>query len=660
MDVEWGVDRRQSRVASNADTERESWLPRSTCDANSIASLNADLDDDEDFKTPVEQLQEPTKASTFGSAKCRLDYITKERRDCLGSNEDAKRKLAIASDEKLWKLKWVETDTTWSDCLTPVAPAPFVLLEPAAVYVVVATNIALVVVATFLFSAHVRVAIAFESLPHCSLLLLIFIALGLATFLGGLLGDSARHRGLVVRRASVAWSVAVFFLLAGYWLDISAAYAVGLGAAYIAAGALVPNIVIAGTTLEYTGAISGDAERRQMTSYYGWGTVVHVATVASAQILCVLTSVSTQAATVTILCIVLLVTVAWLHVHTRHRRWPPQVARVPGVGVGWSTIKSHWLLALAAVGAIGMLVGTAAVLTSLFLPPVPSGYGPRFVTAASGTLCIVLSWALTFVSSVSSFNAGHSVHRHRRQTSDSEPFAIEDLAVLRGLSLLPIGCVTVFMASVRGQLYGVFLLHLCQTNIAAFGSGKWFSPEFAAVAVYGFGTASFPLLQRLLSVEFAAFGRSTRLLHALVLYLVAAFIAGILELYRRSSQPGATGTAFDGTCHKATTTMDMGWSLLYLAPLSIGEMLARTCVGEIGAFILPRRHMGLAAAVFALCDVVGLAATLGVTVMLTHWFGTPGATDLELVLLFSTTLACIAYAAMKRLIEHYQACQIWL
>ncbi|KDO27461.1 hypothetical protein SPRG_07050 [Saprolegnia parasitica CBS 223.65] len=596
---------------------------------------------------------------------------------------DASRRGSYGESKPMWKplVPWsedvkLEKDGAWIDCTSPNHDEcrPMVLLKPFAVLSVIVTNISVVAVATFGWTDRLRTALGLQDLPRCSLVLVISMLLSVACGGGGLLGDYARHRGLVLRRASGLWVVASLLLLFGCVLDTAFLYGLGLALAYVAAGAILPNVIVAGTALEHTHDVSDDQKRLEITTFYGWTTAASIGSLAATQAFCLATTSRTQVLALFALCLLLLATLSWLHVHMRCRRWPPQVTPASVFATGWHILRGHWLLLGTSGGALLMLLGAIAVVASVAVPHrAGAALDTRFVLAAAGVASIFLGWITTLVLGVASFNLHYSVHVHRRrhgsdnhddeEEEDDEdgPIASEHMPVLRGLSLFPIGCMGVFAAALRGQLYSLLLLQQCQTSRTAFGSVH-VSPDYVAVGVGVVALVSSPLLLRLLTVELKAFGRSTRLLHALLFYLVGTFLAGIVELYRRSS-PHDVGPLLlpDTTCHKKTTTgMDSAYAIAYLVPLGLAEMLFRTCVGEIGAFVLPPRQMGLAASVLAVCDAIGSAAAIGIGVITVRWYRTPAPTDLVLVLLASTTLACMAYASMKRLVAHYQAAQIWL
>ncbi|EQC33012.1 hypothetical protein, variant [Saprolegnia diclina VS20] len=683
MDAEnWA---RPSDCDDDDECDRESWLYRSTCDANSIARLCAeDLDDDGADAATDSPLGTPT--APFQAAKLKLPVTKGGASDRMDYMDASKRNVGHLREAKpLWKplVPWtedvkLEKDDAWIDCMSPnndeCGSRPMVLIEPFAVLSIVVTNISVVAVATFGWTDRLRTALGLQDLPRCSLVLVISMLLSVACSGGGLVGDYARHRGLVLRWASCLWVLASSLLLFGCVLDTALLYGLGLALAYVAAGAVVPNVVVAGTALEHTHDVSDDHERLQITTFYGWTTAATIGSLAATQAFCLATLSETQVLALFALIFLLLLTLAWLHVHMRCRRWPPQVTSVSVVATGWHVVRGHWLLLGTSGGALLMLLGALAVVASLAVPPSSTGAAldTRFLLAAAGVGSIFLGWISTLILGVASFNLNYSVHVHRRrpdsEDNDDEdededadgPIASEHMPVLRGLSLFPIGCMAVFAAALRGQLYSLLLLQQCQTSQIAFGS-VLVSPDYVAVGVGTVALVSSPLLLRLLTVELKAFGRSTRLLHALLFYLLSAFLAGIVELYRRSSPHVAGPLLFPNTCHKkVTTSMDAGYATAYVLPLGLAEMLFRTCVSEIGAFVLPPRQMGLAASILAVCDGIGIAAAIGIGVITVRWYRTPGPTDLVLVLLASTTLACMAYACMKRLVAHYQAAQIWL
>ncbi|OQR99511.1 hypothetical protein THRCLA_06479, partial [Thraustotheca clavata] len=530
----------------SSSDDRESWLYRSTRDFESIANLLGNEEDDEVKKqdhvpSPTHQLKKPCD---------RLEI----------------RKLSPKHGWKKVDGKWNEYDGNWIDCISPGEEFSIeksrakVIVDMYLVYLIVFVTLIMVVVSTFGLKDQLQMFFQLNHLPRCSLVLLIYFLLGFVCFLGGIIGDLVSHRGVIVYRCSYLAALSVGLLIAGQCFRKSTLYATGVALLYLAAGGLVPNIIIAGTAVEFTNMNSEEDERRRyITRYFCWGTCIHIASVHGSTALALSASLHSQ--TIVLFCtgVLLIVVLAWLRVATWNRKWPCR--QLSSLKI-WSTLRHHWLLMGSMAGVFFMISGVVVVISSLFVHTTSSIYGLRFLLSASGVSGILCGWVMTLVLSVSSFNPSYSVHKHiRLENDDEELFDSEGLVILHSLSIFPIGCMVVFVSIVRSQVYTYFVLQLCQTNLTLFGKA-WLNPEYLGALLYGISIIIFPLLYRLLTVELQFFGRSTRLLHSLLLYVLASFISCLFELYRRCSSSISTNHWFPNTCQQATTSMSMDWIII--------------------------------------------------------------------------------------------------
>ncbi|KAF0715791.1 Aste57867_3160 [Aphanomyces stellatus] len=687
-------DEDDDRQSVDDNRGREStWLYRSTQDAGSLARNDSETwgpddvaadgtmqhDDKAESGTCEDDGKNPPPPPRFVLGLLKKERPLQKMPSAAPSSTknarhqlEEKKKGIAAPKSGLLSTTHNHPDVPWTKCVTPVQDACAVAMPPSSnprplvprAYVLwgLAGNTVALVSAIFVSAPwFLRPALDLVMFPQCTVLVIAQIVLGAASCIGGLAGDLASHRMHVVRHSVWLWCVAALLLVvaAAPRVRSPGAFALGLVLAFFSAGLLAPNLVVLGCP-----TVDG--------AYFVTCTVVQLASLALAHVYFTALYDSSDASpafysmTMVLLCFAALLLA--MHVSVYRRYIPPSSSHLASFAIYVHMITPLWKGGLA--GCTAMVLGTFVVLASLATPATPpppaSPISPRFSTASVGVCLVVAGWIWTSVWSLAMASPHGFLRTYLQPAPPSSPSSRAMLKLPDPLdnpappphdtpaltSLLPTACVAIFGAFVRGQLYTLVVLQACQSNLVL--HGVTYSPEYTAVAaqVVAVATAA-PLFRGLRPLR-----PPVKLTLAVLLYLIASFLSGIAELYRRSSAPAAPGHLHE-TCHKPTTAFPVLWTVPQLVFCGLADIACRPTVAAIVHAAAPPSLRGLGHGLLALCDAVGYATALGLAVVVARWFSDPVASDLVILFLLVTALGCIAFTCMKRLLVLDATERIW-
>ncbi|RHY22449.1 hypothetical protein DYB25_005783 [Aphanomyces astaci] len=322
-----------------------------------------------------------------------------------------------------------------------------------------------------------------------------------------------------------------------------------------------------------------------------------------------------------------------------------------------------------------MIVGGAVCAMSLVCVHDDSRlYGSQFAVATAGVILVVVGWLWTLFWGVAMVHPSGALRAWAAPSSlvspptspveppnsiMSPPDLSDSIPPMGGQMdcLAPILAMAVFSSFVRGQLYTMYILQACQCSLRLVG-GITYTPEYTAVIVHVVALAVAPGVPRMLP------RLPPRLGLAMLLYLIASFLSGIVELYRRSSSRigGHDLELVDRTgptCYKNPSVFSILWTTPQLALVGISEGIFQSTVGYVVHQAWPPMFRGLGHGLLALCHGVGYSTALGISMVVARWFTAPAPADLVLVFLLVTSMGCAVIACMKRLLVLDERHRIW-
>ncbi|ETV93958.1 hypothetical protein H310_12292 [Aphanomyces invadans] len=631
------------------------WLYRSTQDAESLANLDG-LDWAELRGTDVDTSTMPRTFSRTSCAAIVHDCPLPKLKKHPSKSNVVDAMLPKAHPKQIFVQQW-------TTCVTPVPGKEMIQSHAAAPLIPVGWVVGSVaavsstLVGAALFHADdLRSSLSLDAFPRATLILVVHVALGALSFVGGVVGDRAVHRMHVVRPSVWLWCVGTLFLtVAGHpFVASRRLYTAGLVLVFISSGGLLPNLV-ATSSLGPTFLHCALAQLSATSIIHGLFNALVAASTAAYVVLAVLAALSTA-------------TLVGMHM-TIYRRWlDPAPTNLASLGVYISGIPLLWRGYLA--GVAGMVLGGALCAMSLICSHDDVHlYGKQFAVATGGVVLVVLGWLWTIFWGVAMVHPSGALRAWAvappppadlvspaSPDKDSLPSEPEVAPVSPMECMAPTLALVVFSSFVRGQLYAMYVLQACQCSLQLVGDVTY-NPEYTAVVTHVIALAVAPGIPRL-------FPRlPSRLGLAMLLYLMASFMSGIVELYRRSSSRFSDADLVDRTgpptCHKNPSAYSIIWTGPQLALMGISEAIVQTTMGYVVHSAWPPTFQGLGHGLLALCNAVGYATALGMSIIVIHWYTAPAPADLVLVFLLVTSMGCAVIACMKRLLVLDEHHRIW-
>ncbi|KAG9402641.1 hypothetical protein AC1031_007250 [Aphanomyces cochlioides] len=609
-------------TAMSPTDDRESWLYRSTQDLNSIAIL--DHEDWDWTDTNPEVILSP---GTTSSSLCKSPPLKKA--------PSTAALLTKATTPQTTSIAFAPCTTPTDDPIAttdqlnrPLVPRHWALCALAA-------NGFLLFTAASVGNQDVRRVLSLGAFPQCTIFVISQALFGVASFFGGLAGDLASHRMHVVRRSVWLWCIATTVLLVAASPVVSSPemYIFGLLLAFCSAGGLVPNVMIAGIPSN-----SSDSMR-----YFFQCVTVQLGSLAAVHF--VMTSLAASDihegailkgpfdySALVLTAVLALPTIVGLHLATYLRYLAP-TARLASFGVYLSLLTPIWRGCL--VGALVMVVG--AILP--FLSLVCHFDTPRRTLAAIGVALILAGWLWTLLWSVAMMKPTGLLQSYfDKSTSRNDAHSASRRALD---NVAPTACMAVFVAFLRGQLYTLYILQACQCETRVLQMA--YSPEYTAVVAHIAALITMPLVLRTAPTQM-------QLARAIFLFLIASFVSGIVELYRRNQGENPLQGLHPQTCHKTATLYNVLWMAPQLILTGVADALFRGTATSVLHAEIPPSLRGAGLGLLPMTDAIGLAASVGLAVAVERWFSEAASSDLVLLNLLITAVGCVALSTMKQIL----------
>ncbi|KAH9101212.1 hypothetical protein LEN26_015808 [Aphanomyces euteiches] len=604
--------------------DRESWLYRSTQDLNSLANL-----DHEDWDWTDTNPQVILSPATTSSSLCKSPPLKKA--------PSTAALLAKATTPQTTSIAFAPCTTPTDDPIAttdqlhrPLVPRHWALCSLAA-------NGFLLFTAASVGNQDVRRVLSLGAFPQCTIFVIAQALFGVASFFGGLAGDLASHRMHVVRRSVWLWCIATTVLLVAASPVVSSPemYIFGLLLAFCSAGGLVSNVMIAGLPSDPSDSVRSHNQVDFAHWFYRRATVHFVMTSLAPSDIhegAILKGPFDYSALV-LTAVLALPTMVGLHLATYLRYLAP-TAQLASFGVYLSLLPPIWRGCL--LGAVVMVVGALLAFLSLVCHFDTS----RRTLAAIGVALILAGWLWTLLWSVAMMKPTGLLRSYFDKSSRSRNEA--DSTPRRALdNVAPTACIAVFVAFLRGQLYTLYILQACQCESRVLEIA--YSPEYTAVVAQIAALITMPLVLRTVLTQM-------QLARAIFLFLIASFVSGLVELYRRNQGETPLQGLHPQTCHKTATSYNVLWMAPQLILTGVADALFRgTATSVLHAEIPPSLH-GAGLGLLPMSDAIGLAASVGLAVALERWFSEAASSDLVLLNLLITAVGCVALSSMKQIL----------